>query len=212
MDINFFSDRERSGAGKLLPTELDIIAGVTTSHSVGFGGLELGVRVEHDRPIDRGGFTQTYVDTRARYLFSLADAFPSLRRDLLDGDISGALTLGWFAFNPTYAARPDNSGIALFRYAAHLELSVWHDRFSIGSDFTFFTDRQVRPLAPSELDFTYEVIVHLHPFELHLAYERDMPLDQQGLVQSFFYGLFVYNFDLRGGIQPLEARGEISRP
>ena len=30
-------------------------------------------------------------------------------------DVSGALTYGVALINPTYAARPDNSGLALFR-------------------------------------------------------------------------------------------------
>jgi len=171
VDINMFTDKTRQGLAVLAPSELDVITGVTTTHSVTAGGdLELGARVEHDRPVDRGGFTQSYADVRARYLYSLAKVWPSLGRDLVDGDINGFATLGWFAINPTYAARPDNSGIALFRYAVHAELSVWHDYLSIGVDGNLFTDRHSAiPVAPSELDLTYEVIVHVAPFEWHLA-------------------------------------------
>jgi hypothetical protein len=175
--------------------------------------MELGARVEHDRPIDRGTFTQTYADVRSRLLYSLGSVFPGLRRDLVDGDISGYLALGWFAINPTYAARPDNTGNALLRYAGHTELSVWKDRLSLGFDATFFTDRRTSALGPSELDATYEVIVHEGRYEMHLAYERDMPLDRPGLVQSFVYALFVTNFDLvHDARQPLEQRGTIISP
>src|SRR5262249_39588208 len=146
----------RKGALIFAPTELDVIGGVTTTHAIATGlDGELGTRVEHDRPVDRGSFTQTYVDVRGRALYSLAKIWPSLERDLVDGDISGWLTLGWFAFNPTYAARPDNTGLALLRYAAHSELSVWHDHVSLGFDATMFTDRG--HASPSELDATYEI-------------------------------------------------------
>ncbi len=208
LDVNLFTDRMAKGAKIFAPTEFDVISGVTTTNSLGPGDLELGARVEHDRPIDRGSFTQTYVDVRARYLYSLAQLMPKLGHDLSEGDISGYFTLGWFALNPTYAARPDNSGLALFRYAAHTELSVAKDIVSIGLDGTFFSDRRAKnPLAPTEIDLTYEIIGRIEPFELHLAYERDMPIDRSGLVQSFVYALFVYGFDMkRSRVAPLESR------
>jgi len=213
LDVNLFTDRTRKGIAVLSPTELDVIVGVTTTRSLGPGDVELGARVEHDRPIDHGEFTQTYADVRARYLYSLRRLWPSLGHDLVDGDVSGWGTLGWFAINPTYAARPDNTGLAFFRYAAHTELSVWHDHLSVGLDGTFFTDRRTSVVRPSECDLTYEIIGRRGVFELHLAYERDMPLDRGGLVQSFIYGLLVYDFDLRRDVlQPLEARGHILSP
>ncbi|MEO7111248.1 MAG: hypothetical protein ABI183_12490 [Polyangiaceae bacterium] len=215
LDVNLFTDKTRHGAEILSPSEFDFIGGVTTTNTLVKGGdLELGSRVENDRPVDRTGFMQTYVDTRARLLYSLAAVSPELKRALVDGDISGALTLGWFSINHTYAARPNNSGDALFRYGVHTELSVVHDFFSVGADTTWFTDRRaVDPLGPSELDLTYEVIVHTSPIELHLAYERDMPVDEPGLVQSFLYALLVYDFDLRHApTAPLETRGGVQSP
>jgi len=218
LDVNLFSDRTRRGAGVFDPSELDVIGGLTTTRPVGPGDFELGARVEHDRPVDRGlfaggQFTQTYADVRARYLYSLRKIAPSVGRDLVDGDLSGWGTLGWFAINPSYAARPDNSGLALFRYTAHTELSVWHDHMSLGVDGTFFTDRRVAALRPSECDLTYEVIGRDGVFEMHLAYERDMPVDRGGLVQSFVYALLVYDFDLRRDVlEPLESRSHIPSP
>ena len=56
LDINLFTDRDRHGAERSFgPTELDLITGLTTTHSLvkGLDG-ELGARVEHDRPVDRG--------------------------------------------------------------------------------------------------------------------------------------------------------------
>jgi hypothetical protein len=202
LDVNLFTDRERRGAGIFAPSEVDLIGGLTSTFDAGPGALEFGARVEHDRPADRGGFSQTYVDARARYLYSLARLLPGLGPALADGDLSGWATLGWFAYNPTYAARPDNSGKAFLRYALHAEASAFGDLVSLGVDGTFFTDRTTNVVRPSELDLTPEIIVRSAPFELHLAYERDMPLDRGGLVQSFVYALGVWNFDLRGKTPP----------
>ncbi len=212
-DVNLFTDRLAKGAAKLRPTELDVISGVTTTWSLGPGALEVGARGEHDAPADRGGFTQTYADARARYLYSLDALDPRVGRALRGGDVSGWLTLGWFAYNPSYAARPDNTGNALLRYAAHVELSILDDLFSFGVDTTFFTDRERHALRPSELDVTPELIVHTAPFEVHLAYERDLPLDRRGLVQEFVYLLGVWSFDLvKPATAPFESRGQVLSP
>jgi hypothetical protein len=227
LDLNLFTDRERKGAKKLSPTEFDVISGVTSTLTLGkVGALELGTRVEHDRELQaaprdaarpscgNGALcSQTYVDARARLLYSFADAYPDLGRALHDGDVSGWLTLGVFAWNPSYAARPDNTGKALFRYGAHTELSFFDDVISVGLDGVMFSDRQKNVVRPSELDLTPELIGHLPPFELHLAYERDMPLDRRGLTQSFVYLLGVWSFDAtRPTTKPLEHRGQIVSP
>jgi hypothetical protein len=202
LDINFFTDRDRPGGLKLVPSELDLIAGVTTTWGLGPGALELGVRAETDRNLDQGSYSQTYVDARARYLFSLADEIPELG-PALDGNITGNGTLGVFAINPTYAARPDNSGLALFRYALHGEISFLGSHAAVGLDGTMFTDRHHNPVTPSELDFTPELIGRLDPFEAHLAYERDMPIAEPAdltathspHVQHFVYILLSWSFD-----------------
>ncbi len=221
IDVNMFTDRTRTGLRKLIPSEGDVITGVTSTWNVGPGALELGTRVEHDRTLDATPdelaippSSQTYVDARARYLYSLATTFPKLGEALAHGDVSGWLTFGWFAVNPTYAARPDNTGLALFRYAGHVELSVVDDHVSVGVDATMFTDRGNRNfIGPTELDFTPEVIFRAPPIELHVAYERDMPLDRGGLMQHFVYLLAGYGFDLvHAEAPPLETRGHIISP
>src|SRR6185295_14360173 len=129
----------------------------------------------------------------ARYIFSAASWFPGLARALADGDLSGWLTLGWFAYNPSYAARPDNSGRALLRYAVHLGVSFWRQRLALVADGTMFTSNgdnepagapAVSPIRPTELDTTLELVLRLDPYDLHLGFERDMPLDRGGLVQQ----------------------------
>lgn len=205
LDLNLFTDRTEPGKRRFTPSEFDVIGGLTTTRSLGKpGSIELGARVEHDRPADRAGFTQTYVDARGRYLYSLRSFFPGLDRALGGGDVAGWATLGAFVVNPTYAARPDNTGKALFRYALHAETSFVDETFAIGLDGTMFTDRHASKIGPSELDFTPEAIVHLEQFDVHLAFERDMPIDHHGLVQSFVYALWCYSFapDLTGRPHP----------
>ncbi|HVZ74374.1 MAG TPA: hypothetical protein VHJ20_18465 [Polyangia bacterium] len=197
LDVNMFSDRDRGGAAKLAPSEFDVIGGVTTTWAAGAGALEAGLRFESDSPVDRPGASQHYVDARARYLYSFAKVFPDLGPALRDGDVLGWLTLGWFAYNPSYFARPNNTGRALFRYGIHTELSTFADVLSFCLDATMFTDRQAsNPIGPSELDLTPELVYHRAPVEVHLALEMDNPVDRDGLSQKFLYALFVWAFDL----------------
>lgn len=214
LDVTLFTDGTSEGISALSPTEFDIVTGLHSTWVVGPGQLELGTHFEHDRPVGVSGFTQTYVDVRARYIYSLGTTFPALARALRDGDLSGWVALGWFAWNPTYAARPDNGGVALFRYVAHAELSVWHDHISFGLEGTMFSDRQAdNPVVPSELDLTVEVIGRAQPFELHLAVERDAPVGRSGADQLYAYALAVWAFDLvRRQPRPLESRGELRSP
>jgi hypothetical protein len=151
------------------------------------------------------------VDARARYLLSLANANPCFHQVFPHTDVSGWATLGWFVHNPSYAARPDNTGRALLRYALHTELSLLDDLISVGLDGTFFTDRHAaNRLRPTELDLTPELIFHRKAFEVHVAYEIDMPIDQGSYRQQYLYLLGVWSFDLQhAAAAPLESRGEI---
>lgn len=216
IDVNMFTDRDQPGIAVMKPTEFDVIAGATSTWPLGPGAIEIGSRVEHDRPTDQDTLTQTYVDIRSRYLYSLARSWPDLARSALD--VTGWVTLGAFALNPTYAARPDNSGKALLRYALHTELSLFDDLVSVGVDGTMFTDRETSAFRPSELDFTPEVILHVAPLELHLAYETDLPLDRSGLTQTYAYALAAWTFDFRtentqsGTMTPSAASGSDPAP
>jgi hypothetical protein len=120
----------------------------------------------------------------------------------MNGNVTGLATLGAFLYNPTYAARPDNSGLALLRYAVHGEVAFLDSHLAVGLDATMFTDRQHHPFTPSELDLTPELVGRLPPYEVHLAYERDMPIAEpaslsmaQPHVQHFVYLLAAWAFD-----------------
>jgi hypothetical protein len=81
-------------------------------------------------------------------------------------------------------------------------------------DGVMFTDRDSNNVVkPSELDVTPEIIGHFAPFEVHLAYERDLPLDGGDFTQTYVYALAAWSFDLRDAAeQPLESRGQIISP
>ncbi|HSC88248.1 MAG TPA: hypothetical protein VLC09_13285, partial [Polyangiaceae bacterium] len=68
LDVNLFTDRTADGAGIFVPSELDLIGGVTSTWALPRGALELGTRAEADMGVDRSTLTQAYVDARARYL------------------------------------------------------------------------------------------------------------------------------------------------
>jgi hypothetical protein len=195
--LNVFSDRQRRGLRVLAPSELDVISGLTTTWPLGsLSALELGARIERDMSVDRGSYSQSYADGRARLLFASGDALPKVSSALAHGALSGALTLGWFAWNPSYAARPDNSGRALLRYGAHVAADAFDQHAGLSLDATSFTDREKQGLVPSELDGTIDLVGRYAPFELHLSYERDMPLDRGGLVQQLLTASAIWSFEL----------------
>ncbi len=90
---------------------------------------------------------------------------------------------------------------------------MFDDLVSFGLDGAMFTDRESNALRPSELDITPEIIFHRAPFEVHLAFECDLPLDQSGATQTYAYGLVIWNFDLKGSAEtPFESRGQVLSP
>jgi hypothetical protein len=191
LDLNFFTDRQLEGAEKLIPTELDVITGLTSTWGLfKAGAIELGARYERDMPLDQGDFSQSYVDTRAKLLVGLTDAHPAIGDFFAGNAVNLSSTLGYFAYNPTYAARPDNTGIALLRYAAHFDVFVPKAYLGLYLDTTFFSDKKAEhKLRPTELDLTVGVALRLDPFELSIAFERDMPLDRGDYTQEM---LFLY--------------------
>ena len=216
VDLNSFTDRCKNAAR---PSEIDGIVGVASAWPLGRGTVELGARAERDLPADGAANqhtctppssalrAQSYVDLRARYVFSAASWLPGLVPSLAGGDLTGWVTLGWFAYNPSYAARPDNTGRALLRYAVHFDLSFWHQRLSLGTDATMFTTNggnelagldAAGPLRPTELDATVEVVFRHDRWDAHLGYERDMPLDRGGLRQQMLMTSIGWSFEVRG--------------
>lgn len=97
-------------------------------------------------------------------------------------DVSGSLMLGVSLINRTYAARPDNTGLALMRYAGHADIDLIGRTFSIPVDINVFTDKTRRKLAvfaPTEFDFitgitTTRPITSGGDFELGARVEQEV--------------------------------------
>ena len=62
-------------------------------------------------------------------------------------DLSGALLLGVSVINRSYAARPDNTGLTLMRYAGHADVDLIGRKLSIPVDVNMFTDKTKQGLA-----------------------------------------------------------------
>ncbi len=199
-DANVFSDRASSSSPR--PSEHDHIVGLVSRH----GDLELGAHYETDRPADRPGDVQQYVDVHTRVYYDLARALPGLGRALPRQGLAGFFTLAGFAYNPTYAARPDLSGLALLRLVGHAELDLYRPWLTFSVDLNFFTDRLAHHGAvPSELDTTLGLALHLKSFDVSIVAENDRPLDRAGLSQSYVSTLLTYRFDLKGMMAPRRA-------
>ena len=205
-DGNVFTDR--LAGNEATPSEIDHIVGLLTRH----GDLELGVHLETDRPADRPGDSQSYVDASARYYFDAFRAWRALPEALPRQGWTGFFTLAGFAYNPTYAARPDLSGVALLRMVAHSEFDLWRPWVSLTIDLNAFTDRTTNAgLVPCELDTTAGVIVHLTTFDVSFVGENDRPVDRGGLQQSYVSTLVTYRFDAQHILASTRSSPEIAR-
>lgn len=197
LDLNVFTDGMRSGVGALVPSELDVITGLTTTWALAMPlALEFGARVERDMPVDRTGLEQSYADSRLRLLYGLNPLLPGLDNWLGGSRWGGSATLGWFAWNPTYAARPDNSGLALFRYALGTAFSTLDNRLNCGIDAIAFTDRHSSALSVSELDASVSVTYAWDELALTAYFERDMPVDRRGLIQQLAMLTVSFAFEI----------------
>ena len=108
--------------------------------------------------------------------------------------VAGYLLTGIFARNPTFAARPDNTGLVGFRHMLHLESDLYKQYLTFYTDQNFFSDRTKGWIELSEWDGTYGLTGVLGPVTWRLQYERDAPLDRRGITQSFADGLVTGRF------------------
>ncbi|MGA6828393.1 hypothetical protein ACO9S2_12350 [Nitrospira sp. NS4] len=101
----------------------------------------------------------------------------------------GYLLTGVFAKNPSFAARPDNTGLVGLRHMLHLETDLYKQYLTFYTDQNFFSDRTNGWIELSEWDGTYAFTGVLDHFAWRLQYERDAPLDRTGLIQAYADGL-----------------------
>lgn len=106
----------------------------------------------------------------------------------------GYLLTGAFPYNPTFAARPDNTGLVGMRYMLHLETDLYKQYLTFYTDQNFFSDRTNGWIELSEWDGTYALTGTLGYFNWRLQYERDAPLDRSGTTQAYADTLVTAKF------------------
>jgi hypothetical protein len=99
-----------------------------------------------------------------------------------------------FISNPTFAARPDNTGLVGLRHMLHLETDLYKQYLTFYTDQNFFSDRTNGWIELSEWDGTYALTGMLDRFGWRLQYERDAPLDKSGLKQIYADMLFTARY------------------
>lgn len=118
-------------------------------------------------------------------LLSPASAWALEKKGYTLPETGGYLYLGYFFRNPTFAARPDNSGLVLLRYGLHVDLqpTPW---VTFSYDANLFSDRQAgNEVRPSEWDNHVALAAQWKALELSVHYERDSPADRGGLTQAY---------------------------
>ena len=108
--------------------------------------------------------------------------------------LHGYLLTSTFADNPTFAARPDNTGLVGLRHMIHLETDLYKEYLQFYTDQNFFSDRNNGWIELSEWDTTVAFTGSINQWSWRLQYERDAPLDKSGLTQAYADALVNYAF------------------
>jgi len=106
----------------------------------------------------------------------------------------GYLLTGAFVKNPTFAARPDNTGLVGLRHMLHLETDLYKQYLTFYTDQNFFSDRNNGWMILSEWDATFALTGVIDRFNWRVQYERDAPLDRRGLKQTYADALVTARF------------------
>ena len=99
-----------------------------------------------------------------------------------------------FLSNPTFAARPDNTGLVGLRHMLHLETDLYKQYLTFYTDQNFFSDRTKGWVELSEWDGTFAFTGLVDRFGWRIQYERDAPLDKSGLKQEYADTLLTSRF------------------
>jgi hypothetical protein len=99
-----------------------------------------------------------------------------------------------FVYNPTFAARPDNTGLVGLRHMLHLETDLYKQYLTFYTDQNFFSDRTNGWIELSEWDGTFALTGLVDRFGWRIQYERDAPIDKSGLKQSYADTLLTSRF------------------
>ncbi len=189
-DQNFFSDRETVW---IQLSEWDDTYGLTGL--VGHWGWR--IQYERDKPLDRSGLQQIYADGLVTYRVKAEQDWAWWKRLLPNQNLTAYAGPGWLFFNKDYFARPDNTGLALFRYVAHFDLDLYQERVILFGDVNMFTDRTAgSKIRPSELDWILGLALRWRNYEVSVYQESDQPLDRGGLVQKYWAVQLRVAFDV----------------
>jgi hypothetical protein len=99
-----------------------------------------------------------------------------------------------FVSNPTFAARPDNTGLVGLRHMLHLETDLYKQYLTFYTDQNFFSDRTKGWIELSEWDGTFALTGLVDRFGWRIQYERDAPLDRSGTKQVYADTLLTSRF------------------
>ncbi len=106
--------------------------------------------------------------------------------------LRGYLLTSAFVDNPTFRARPDNTGLVGLRHMIHLETDLYKDLLQFYTDQNFFSDREDGWIKLTEWDATFAFTGAYNQWGWRLQYERDAPLDQSGLKQIYADAVVTY--------------------
>jgi hypothetical protein len=127
-------------------------------------------------------------------------------REAEESLFAGYFLTGVFVSNPTFAARPDNTGLVGLRHMVHLETDLYKQYLTFYTDQNFFSDRTKGWIELSEWDGTYALTGVLGHFNWRLQYERDAPLDRRGTKQAYADVLTTAKFQ---AVQDLPGWGRL---
>jgi hypothetical protein len=99
-----------------------------------------------------------------------------------------------FVSNPTFAARPDNTGLVGMRHMLHLESDLYQQYLTFYTDQNFFSDRTEGWIRLTEWDGTYALTGLIDRWGWRIQYERDAPLDRSGTKQIYADALVTARF------------------
>jgi hypothetical protein len=108
--------------------------------------------------------------------------------------IGGYFLSSAFVSNPSFTARPDNTGLVGLRHMLHLETDLFKQYLTVYTDQNFFSDRTNGWIKLSEWDDTYGLTGLVGHWGWRVQYERDKPLDRRGLQQLYADALVTYRF------------------
>ena len=120
--------------------------------------------------------------------------------------LSGYLLTSAFVDNPTFRARPNNTGLVGLRHMIHLETDLYREYLQFYTDQNFFSDRNDGWIKLTEWDATFAFTGAYNQWGWRLQYERDAPLDQSGLKQIYADALVTYSFSQANQFQWWQRR------